>query len=177
MENGKTFSLSRLLLLPAEIRLLIYHYVLVKGRIRIQSHALPPPQPGVLQVSRQLRRETQEIYYIENEFKWYIRDFDARTFLKWSRSSDWRKRANHVWSFRGDSGWDNLLKWLEAAYHRHAACPGELSPDSVPTTVGLGATALQIFGVTRQMRKQGLSWEQVKANLEIVRLALTAANR
>ncbi|EMC96951.1 hypothetical protein BAUCODRAFT_48719, partial [Baudoinia panamericana UAMH 10762] len=58
----------RLLNLPGELRNYIYRLALVEDdHIKISKNS-KPLQPGILQVSRQCRKEASDIYYQENIF-------------------------------------------------------------------------------------------------------------
>lgn len=167
-------SNCRLLSLPAEIRNTIYRYALVKAKILIQPQRPPPHQPSLLRVSRQLRRETIKIYYSEKLFKWHIRDFNSDIKRAWCPASESRRTANSVFSFVGRCDWNQLLKWLEAAYYKQANVPSGQKP---PHYTGNDAAAVQLFNAVRSMRnEQGQSWEEVKANLELIRLTLAAVS-
>ena len=165
---------SRLLSLPAEIRNRIYNYALVEGRIEIQSHSEPPPQPALLQVNRQIRSEARQMYYRENNFVWFINDYDCGTFIRWSQSSERRKHANHIWKMGGLCVWENVLQWLEAIYYNRVDGPAWHGEERV----GDSAAVVHLMEAVRSMGwDQGLSWMEVKANLQHMRRALAAISQ
>jgi hypothetical protein len=108
-----------LLLLPPEIRNIIYRYALVQGRIEIHppAHNIAD-QPALLRVNRNIRNEAAKIYYRENAHVWYSRNLNAMVFLRWQDSYKTRRRAQVKSQLRGKAVWANLLEWLEA-YFRH----------------------------------------------------------
>jgi hypothetical protein len=98
---------SQLLSLPAEIRVIIYKYVLISnGDIGMVNYA---HQPRLLQTNKQVRNEALDLYYKENIFNWRVQHYDALAYLKWCRSSPHRQDACVTWHFHGKRRWDNLF--------------------------------------------------------------------
>ena len=115
---------SRLLSLPAEIRVMIYNYVLISnGDIQRLGHAPYPEQPGLLQVNKQVRSEALDIYYKKNTFRWCVHDYDASMYIKWCHSFRHRRYGHNVWHNHGKRQWSNLLRWLQAVYENKAGGP------------------------------------------------------
>lgn len=55
--------------LPPEIRNMIYRYTLVEGDIFVDTTVM---QPALLQLNRQIRAESIQIYYKGNHFHWTL---------------------------------------------------------------------------------------------------------
>ena len=102
------------LLLPAEVRNMIYRHALVEGEIRVTTTTT---QPSLLQVNQQIRQEAILIYYQENTFYWCISAFDATKHIAWCASSKERLDTKPSWKLSGPRNWNNLLYWLEAFYY------------------------------------------------------------
>jgi hypothetical protein len=145
---------------------MIYHHAVIENFIYIAPDSSPPEQPGLLQVNRQLRNETVNIYYQENEFRWDIRDFNADKYIGWFGSSKHRRKAKCLWRNRGIRGWRNILRWLEAIYNRQAYGPNEVAVQGKGEGEGSRVVATLINMMTRMKNEEGLSWEQVKRHLE-----------
>ena len=168
MEIDEDSHVCRLLSLPPEIRNVIYRYALVEGRFDIRGKDSHPPQPGLLQANRHFRRETLQIYYKENKFKWHMRDFDSENFVRWC----------HLWLFKGACNWQNLLRWLEAVYKQQCDSPIQRVGMERPNSNGRSVATVQFFKAVHDMgRDHNLSWDQVKVNLETMRVALAAVNK
>jgi hypothetical protein len=160
------------LTLPAEIRNIIYRYVLHEDYIYAFDGTLPPSQPGLLQVNRQLRKEASEIYYKENIFRFEIRGFNIDTLLEWSRSSPHRQHATLGLRFDRTILWKNLLKWLKAYYDIELRDMGHFT-DYLHNSI---RAAARMFEVVQKSGDKGLSWEEVEVNLEMWHKVLAAEN-
>ena len=164
---------SRLLSLPPEIRNIIYRYALVDGKmIYIRYPHNLTGAPGVLQVNRQLRSETVDIYYKENTFNFYIHHYSPEGLMKWCGSSEARLRCKknfHFVNYR-DMVWTNLLKWLRAYYHHRVTGIGLPANYSSGTDVA----AARLFEMVYKWRAQGLTIEAVEERLEEMHLVLAA---
>ena len=174
MDINSTTHASPFLSPPPEIRNIIDRHTLVVGDIHVLPGTPPPPTPGLLEVNRQIWSESIDIYYKENGFRWYITDFNADVYITWARSSMRRYHSTHYYKLLGIPDWGNLLRWLEATFEQEApgvGWEGEKKPYCFITKA-----AIELFQLVRQMRDQGLTWEQVKLNLERVRLTLAAVD-
>ena len=174
--NGSTggeSTVSRFQTLPPEIRNMIYRLVLVEDHsIAIRSEAASlPPDPALLHVDRQTRREASAIYYRENSFKVYINNFDAALYREWYTSSYSRRTARKEYVIRESRNWANLLDWLKAYYHGESGKPG-------PKRSGKPCISASLFSLVQRMKRhQKLSWPAVEANLEDVHQSLIAQDR
>ena len=126
MERAADSGTSPLLLLPPEIRTMIWRHATVEAEtITIPPGTHPPHMPGLLQACRQTKQEGTQIYFKENRFLWIIKDMDASLYLKWCRSSLDRRQSNTV--CRSKAGTkpisDNVLKWIEAFYYERGGNP------------------------------------------------------
>jgi len=125
--------------LPRKLQDPIYHFALVEPKMDTMEHdVLPPPQPALLQVCRQIRSETTKLYYFSNFLQpvrllFQIIDCDASKYSSWCQSSPLRKDSwLPTWSFAGDKrDWSNMLIWLEA-YCRKVCRGPEAISRSVP---------------------------------------------
>ena len=161
--------------LSPEVRNIIYRFAIVEdGLIVIHQQSPPPQQPGLLQVSRQIRQEAIDIYYQENLFRWRLRNYNADRYIRWCQSSLSRYLANDELCFKIVEGskWENILQWLEADYLDIA--PSLAIDENEP--YGHITAVSRLFEMAHNLRMLGLSWEQVKQQLETVRLALAAVD-
>ncbi|KAK5127467.1 hypothetical protein LTR85_006806 [Meristemomyces frigidus] len=162
---------SPLLKLPAELRNAIYRLSVVeRNKVMISSRRPAPPQPGIMQVSRQVRAEIVSIYYKENTFGHIIRDYDYRLYRKWCLSSKFRVKSNMVFKTHKPTNWANLLEWVKAWYHGECGFPGPL-PDGVPSV-----ECSMVKMAVRMRDRHLLSWDEVASNLEDAHQALVAVN-
>lgn len=117
--------------LPPEIRNTIYRYVLVKTRNIAITKSRGIPEPALLLVSKLVRSETYELFYIENKFKCVVIQFDPACIML----------ANRRWSalsripgtildpiinglaldLRGRRNWKNLVAWFRFV-HQVTCC-------------------------------------------------------
>ncbi|KAK5127508.1 hypothetical protein LTR85_006847 [Meristemomyces frigidus] len=157
---------SPLLSLPPELRNAIYRFATVGANELIidpQQLILAPPEPGLLSVCKQIRKEASGLYYRENLFLFSVRDFDASLYVLWCSASKLRKQCHQRFLTSGSNNWSNLLAWLEAYYHKRCRSVGGGAP-SVPH---------HLFQIVKDLgHKQGMSWECVAGNLEHFHQAL-----
>lgn len=159
MEDAELPS-SAFLRLPAELRNCIYRHVLLDdGHIRINRHS-KPAQPGILQGSKQCRKESADIYYQENAFAFRINNFDAALYISWCRSSERRRSCRTIAKVLRSYNWANLVVWPKACWDRECG-------DSLGVVDGEAITdrntALHFFCMAKKLRETGaLSWDQAK---------------
>ncbi|KAK4549859.1 hypothetical protein LTR36_005160 [Oleoguttula mirabilis] len=152
-------------------------YVLVEpSDIVIPHGSLPPPQAGLLQTNKQVRKEAISIYYKENTFKFHLRDYDGTVLHKWAGKSTLHRRAPVKMKTRGSRNWVNLLKWLQWYYNREVNGP---SPERMRTKEKDNYAVAQLFAMVCEMRKGELklSWEQVEPLLERVHQVMAALEK
>ena len=161
--------------LPPEVRNIIYRFAVVEDEpIVLHQQSPPPQQPGLLQISRHIRQETIEIYYQENLFQWRLHNYNADRYIRWCESSRERCLANdemYLTTVEG-SKWENVLQWLEADYFDKA--PSITIDEDEP--YGHSTAVSRLFEMVHNLQALDLSWEQVKQQLETVRLALAAVD-
>ena len=178
--DSESVNEPTLLSVPPEIRNIIYRIVLVEGKIHGGTFEQLSPQPALLQVNRQVRQEALSIFYRENQFVWHILDYRAKEYIKWSRSSAHRRRARYGFQCTGRLRRMNLLRWLEAVYKDQADCPGGTKTAARPaggTVLEHEAVVYRLFKMVRSMRdRRGLTWEQVRSNIDHVRGMLASAS-
>lgn len=162
---------SPLLRLPGELRNEIYRYALVEAdneHIRISKH-IKPAQPGILQVNRQCRKESADIFYAENTFAFGISHFDAAIYISWCKSSSRRRWCQTTASVSRSQNWANLLVWLEAYWNQE--CGGIVGNSSKANADAKAATHL--FSMVKKMRDgKMLPWEDAREVLEDAHAAL-----
>lgn len=160
----------RLLLLPPELRNVIFRYVLVEdGNITIAAYGPLPAQPGLLSTCSQLRKENSSVYYQTLYFVFIVEDHNASTFMKWHLSSEQRRNCNYGYSIQpGQTNWPNLRPWLKA-FHE-GQCDGVGFPNARPDQ----SVVSRIFAVVIQCRFLYLTWAQAERVLEEMRKALGA---
>ncbi|TKA66663.1 hypothetical protein B0A55_09028 [Friedmanniomyces simplex] len=106
--------MSPFLDLPRELRDQIYRFALLSPEpIIISRHC--EFQPGLLRTNRQLRNETLEIWFTENELQLEIHDLDLPLLVRF-RQLLAKYRApgvqNVVCRWRGECVWANVVKGL-----------------------------------------------------------------
>ncbi|KAI5359864.1 hypothetical protein Slin15195_G117250 [Septoria linicola] len=167
--------------LPAELRNDIYRYaILSDDKIKIATNmAQPPQEPAMLRVNRQTRHEALGIYYQENHFRFDMHNFDARAYTNWIQAKPIIRGRLQVW-FKlylitsSELAWKNLMAWLEAIHVRKVfhgpsdrAFPGKKKHRIV---------AGELKQLAASMRGQGLSWNNVLANLTYSKRMLAASS-
>lgn len=159
----------RLLLLPRELRDIIYQYTLVEdGDVLIAANGPLPAEPGLLSTCTQVRMEASIIYYETNKFNFtVVNDHNASSFLRWSRSSKQRRSANIGYTLGvGMTNWPNLRQWLKAFWDEQ--CGGvSLQGGNFDNTA-----APHFFALIPKFRALKLTWVQVEWVYEDMRNAL-----
>ena len=167
---------SPLLKLPPELHNAIYRLSLVEAeRITVVGGAArPPPEPALLQLCRQARKETTAIYYNENLFGIIISDCDASQYIKWCQSSVARFESNHEFANNRThpSNWSNLLVWMEAYCRRKCSAP---EPVKDQVKQGDDSAVIQLCWMVHRLKEEHkLSWKKIKQQLELVHPVMTA---
>lgn len=83
-------------------------------------------QPGLLLTSRQIRHETLLIYYRENTFDITVNSMDGAAMIPFLCILDQLNTAEEITDraailLGSVISWENLKKWLKAAYWKHMA--------------------------------------------------------
>jgi len=172
-----------LLGLPAELRLMIYEYVLVQGVIPITRHYKPP---GLLGTSRRIRNEAQEIYYSwdNNHFRFNIRDCDASLVLKYQHNI-WRHsplvRQSRVRFNFIDADWDNLMHWCQglreykALPYRKMLVPSRF--DYWPPQIAVPTVVVSALEITIASGKKKQKWRRCEKTLDSLREVANLVDR
>lgn len=114
-----------LLQLPAELRNEIYKEALLsKSWIKITASGVP--EPGLLRVCKQTRRECMQMFYNEGWFDIDIVDYDSSILVKWTKFyRELRRKYGVEVKLCGPFGWEtwnpnweNLKLWLKRN-HEH----------------------------------------------------------
>lgn len=178
MDPATDSQACRLLTLPSELRNKTYRYAVVESDIFIPMESLPPTQPGLLQVSQQLRHETLSIYYRENDFCWEIRDLDAAGYIRWAQSSQHRRDARTSWLLQGGRNWKNLAVWLSAYYNDAVKGPLVASPETHQDNMHpIDGVVFTFFMALAKCKFQELTWAQAEDRLTDMYDVLIAADK
>lgn len=166
-----------MLKLPAEIRVLIWEYALHEaGRIEVTTHLRQPP---LLRTCKQIRRETVDIWYTENDFHIHIHDLDAAISNAWARHTvslcvqrSVQKEGeslltNVQWTCHHSCNWDNLMVWMKVVWAGEPTYYME-SPKADSTH-----TMAIVYGATRVAADNAAhSWAKCAESLEGFRLVV-----
>ena len=154
--NAVVLSKPSLLGIPAELRNNIYRLALIKDkRIDISYWQSEPTEPGLLQVCRQTRAESKEIYFKENKFFITVEGADATEYVKWAQLSELHKKADCDACLTGDDVFasHDLEAWLKAFYE------GEC--ERSPMERDRGGPVTNVFALVVKLRdKYAFSWDQ-----------------
>ena len=127
----KSVADSPLFDLPPELRNKIYRYALVRNRELPITKSRGIPEAPLLSVSKLVRSETYELFYLENKFKCVVHNYDPTSLMLLDRR--WSALARIPGTtlgdtidvdihWRGKRNWKNLVTWLHFAHH--ASCCG-----------------------------------------------------
>jgi len=148
---------SHILRLPAELRNRIYFEVMVSPTpiaIDEENHS----HPGLLQTSRQLRREAIKIYEENNSFRVDLEDLKfAPQPSHWVWHSYVEFSSNDTMSF--DSCWPNLVEWLRLYHAGHTDITLTLDSLDVPLHRVMDFDLDALFTMVNTMRE--CSWVPV----------------
>ncbi|EMC99748.1 hypothetical protein BAUCODRAFT_145129 [Baudoinia panamericana UAMH 10762] len=192
--KARVYGKPRLLALPGIARSnIIRHSVVKKTGILIAANdPESDAEPCLMSLCQQLRTEASPIYYRENNFVIYIRNYDIDSLLPWLKRADSFRdgdgtrfhvngamelvggytRCNGIITIHtdGQPHWANLVEWLRLA---HA---GEVIPlcDNCEAT---GSQIEQVKGAFDHVMQATASWETVAEGLKGVRRILGATNQ
>jgi hypothetical protein len=121
------YTLSPLLSLPAEIRVMIYKLVLAgKHRNIVDITAGKVDIPALLHTSRLIRHEAVPIFYNKTNtvFMYLIDESDPLFFVRLQRVFEWSNRVAKAWKIKVEvqrcslspTWWDNLLALLREVH-------------------------------------------------------------
>lgn len=108
----------RFLSLPAELRNMTYKFALIEVNGIDLIPALKPP--GLLATNHQIRQESLQIWYIENDFPVHVYECDISLIYALEKHACMVGQVpiTHVyyaWQLT-DVGWDNLMVWCRYIY-------------------------------------------------------------
>ncbi|KAK5747388.1 hypothetical protein LTR17_000028 [Elasticomyces elasticus] len=155
--NGKNLLLS----LPKEIRLKVFSLAVT---------VLPPifidhlsdvniPTPGLLEVSKQVREESKDFYYKNNDFVLRVTDFNVLPYTSFLRvyngygKSFPEDRMSGFWLI-GVPNWSNLMAWCFETFRNQT--PGHFAQAGRDTVHDLALCTM--FQTTRKMADAGSDW-------------------
>ncbi|KAK3710463.1 hypothetical protein LTR37_010306 [Vermiconidia calcicola] len=161
---------SRLLTLPPEIRNSIYEYALHEAGKLVVTIGLQ--QPPLLTACRQTRQETLTLWYTRTTFEVVVVDCNnslLKTFgyhlgYIWNRYFGPRDPFHLVVACIGSKNWGNLIDWCYDVFDR---CCASFVVFSVWDQMLVIVSAAH--SIVRNARGYS-SWEDVKAQLEVVRV-------
>lgn len=175
-------SSSRLLSLPPELRVMIFEFVLISGRITISPSAVPA-WPALLSTNRQVREEALKIWYGKNLFSFTVVDCDGSLANKFRRNTQWKiyhpQKDNALVNFQGRPDWRNLMDWCRDVHCGSATAifsiPKEHREDvSKYPLLAVLAAAQEISAASRARRER---WSTCKATLKSLRMVAGVADR
>jgi hypothetical protein len=161
-----------LLELPGELRNRIYQLCLVSNPIIINSTTFP--EPSLLKTCKQVRKEASTIFYGENQFQAWTRDFDfSPAMVMLGKTPSFKDIGRMPLQLRilirGRPNWCNLEVWLR---RRHTTEPGVLPPPSlnpeVPSLELIRAIDFQVAAL------DDMPWESAQALIQPLRRTLMA---
>lgn len=170
---------SRLLRLPAELRNVIYRYVLVQvDPIDIANDG--HQEPALLTTCKEIRQEAVTLFYCENEFEIEMIDWNIINFLKWDKilaaalgdgdNFDCARGRTRCVGPSDDPNWANLHHWMKEYYHDNTVLE-QTEPSSLcsgeETDVYVVAS---MFVVLNNMKSK--TWEEMEGILKEFRVVL-----
>ncbi|KAK5127342.1 hypothetical protein LTR85_006681 [Meristemomyces frigidus] len=167
-----------LLTLPPEMRNRIYRFTLIEETqpVSIAASDTLPNQPGLLRTCRQIRHESADIYYQENEFEFDIEHNNAAVYIRWCTASPKHLSANYVFSMTASTNWPNALVWLEAVHSGRCVAmdANRDGPDGANRAGSSDDAVAHLSDVVVTLGNDGLAWKQVHGVLKEVRRAIGA---
>lgn len=166
-----------LLTMPGELRNRIYRDALVTDLPIHVTRDENWKQPALLATSKQIRRETYRIYYLENHFILETPDMDDITIYAFTKHAlpyrpDWFCSGGPRYSvlITGQPNWSNLVRWMQAWYE------GRVLPIAHSETMDSALkTAATAFEMLRELHDAGAPWEPARRVLELYRKGVDEA--
>ncbi|KAK3653364.1 hypothetical protein LTR56_004568 [Elasticomyces elasticus] len=150
----------KLLDLSAELRNIIYEFVLLQKDDIVVTPTLR--SPALLQVSRQIRKETLAMWYESNTFEIAVNDCNADLLHAWDRKHHaLGVKRLAVLDITGIPNWGNLTRWCKAICGGECTYLRKDSSDSRLECVIAAAT-----GIAASCNKMSESKESSWANCE-----------
>lgn len=157
---------ARLLLLPGELRTMIFEYVVVSpGVIEVTKDLRPP---ALVQVNRQIRAETYKLWRMNNRFKCTVRACDTRLLCKF-RLLQQQILSPMIIRLRIDMinidyvcHWANLVEWCKYDYQSETKTTYDPLVSGMWPYTRLVSAALQLAGGAK-------SWGEVERGLKALR--------
>lgn len=162
--------------LPPEVRTRIYDHTLVSETDIDLTRKRDRPEPGILTVCRQARKEAAPIYYSVNKFCYLNCNFKGAAIVPFCKKLA-KYHPGHTGNFvrvemctyTYSIDHQNLKPWLKAYYDDpdNVAVPDK---ERLPTYSKFQNAAIVCFGVVDLMREK--QWEEVAAVLDDVLVPL-----
>ncbi|KAK3641141.1 hypothetical protein LTR56_006863 [Elasticomyces elasticus] len=156
----------RLLELSAELRNIIYEFVLLQKDDIVVTPTLR--SPALLQVSRQIRQETLAMWYESNTFEIAVNDCKTDLLRAWDRTHHaLGVKSPSVLDITGIPNWGNLTRWCKAICEDDCTHLQKGSSDSRLECVIAAATGIAA-SCTKMSESKESSWaycEELLGNL------------
>lgn len=164
-------SRPRLLDLPAELRIMIYNFALIQDDWIPLTPDLKPP--GLLATCHQIREESMQIWYIQNDFWPHVINCDISLVLAFenhvTRVNKRRMKIYYTWELSG-MNWDNLMVWCQHIYTRRLPrIPAKREPGMFWAVVNAASE------IAHKASRRG-TWEDCRLQLEGFRLVAGKLN-
>lgn len=162
--------------LPAELRNRIYDYALIERKQPIVVRVATTRPPALLSTCKTIRNEAIKIWATRNFFMFKTINHNASFFAKWQKHFlkyyTNSPGTNIMAEWDGVVNWYNVVECCEILFRAGV----EYQPLALQTKnqakIWVAALYLVHDGV-----KYGKTWNEVKFSLELLYIALKAANR
>lgn len=162
---------SRLLGLPAELRIRIYQYTLVHDGIIVVHPSVDPLEPGLLKTCRQIRCEAASIHYRLNQFEFPANDLDVTVYKKFCSMSYHHFHVTALFRCTRKAApgaiWPNTLAWLKALHYDEVFFG---PPCDMHVKNANWMLAGRLRAVARCLRRRDMEWDDIEVVLDEARL-------
>ncbi|KAK5677110.1 hypothetical protein LTS10_010299 [Elasticomyces elasticus] len=144
---------STLFKLPAELRVVIYEYVLIEDQnITVDTELR---LPSLHSISRQVREETMTIWYHGNEFLHPVVDCKADLATAWNKHCRQLKirNINDRMLIQGVPDWSNLMRWCQVLCDPSGVgmlLPADDDPNALEKVIAAANGVAQCFWTERR---------------------------
>lgn len=169
-------ALPPFLCLPGELRNRIYDYALIEPKQPIVVRAKKTRPPGLLSTCKLIRKEAITIWITRNSFMFETINYNASFFAKWQKHffnyCTNSAGANVKAKWDGVVNWFNVVECCEILFRAGVMYEPIALQEKDQAQIWVAALFLVYDGV-----KYGKTWNEVKFSLELLYVALKAANR
>lgn len=164
--------MKRLSTLQGEMRNRIYRMPLLESeRIELTKPGFTK-EPGLLRVSRAVRRETYEVSWLENSFTFTVVNFDCSELERFAEISpnQWRRKCTRMELILTEShNWANLENRVQLHYAGKVCSVREPSWSSEYISF-----AAHVLDLSDRRGRAGAKWAEIESVLEDVHAAVPA---